>query len=299
MYNAMTVDVEDWFQVSVLREIIPYQNWDDQESRIIQNITKVIKLFAEYDVKATFFVLGWIAERYPEIVLTIKKYGHEVGSHSFSHKLIYEQSRDEFLFDLDKSVRVLEDLTGDPVDLYRAPSFSINQSCLWAFEELAQRGITYDSSVFPIKHDIGGMPNMPREPFYMKFKNGNVINEFPLSTLELMGENVPISGGGYLRLLPYWFIRNGIQKNNNVGNPVVIYFHPWEFDPEQPRQKLGFTSSFRHYTNLDLTENRIRKLLTEFKFTTLGQLSQQQAFAKRWPDYATYSNGVHHANGRS
>lgn len=297
MMNAMTVDVEDWFQVSVLKDVISYDDWDNQESRVIRNITRVIRLFDEYDVKATFFVLGWIAERYPEIVMTIKKYGHEIGSHGFAHKLIYEHSRDDFLYDLDKSVKLLEDISSEPVRYYRAPSFSINQSCMWALEELAQRGIQYDSSIFPIKHDIGGMPEMPREPFFMRFKDGKELREFPLTTLEVLGENIPISGGGYLRLLPYWFIRNGIRKNNKTGNPAIIYFHPWEFDPEQPRMKIGLSSSFRHYTNLDLTEERVRRLLTEFKFTCLGELCRTTKIEKRWPDFASEHDMRYARNG--
>lgn len=283
MYNAMTVDVEDWFQVSVFRHVIAYKDWGNQESRIIGNISRILRIFEEHDVKATFFVLGWIAERYPEVVVTIKKYGHEVGTHSYAHKLIYENSRDDFASDLDKSIRILQAITGDDIIYYRAPNFSINRRCMWALEELAVRGIEYDSSIFPIKHDIGGMVNMPRIPFFMRFKNGRRLNEFPLSTLELWGENIPISGGGYLRLLPYWFIRSGIKKNNRTGLPVVIYFHPWEIDPEQPRLKIGFGSRFRHYTNLEFMEDRVIRLLTDFKFTSLGELTKLYRIDFQWP----------------
>ena len=291
MINALTVDVEDWFQVSALQDHIRYEEWDRQESRVVQNTVRVLRIFEEYQVKATFFVLGWIAERYPEIVRTIKKYGHEVGSHGYSHKIIYENSRDEFKRDIDKSLKILQDITGEPITCYRAPSFSISRSCMWALQELSDRGIQSDSSIFPIKHDIGGMPDMPRVPFFLKFKNGNRLDEFPLSTVELWGRNLPISGGGYLRLLPYWFIRNGIRRNNRLGIPVVFYFHPWELDPGQPRLDLSFTSRFRHYTNLELTEGRIHSLLREFKFSTLGQLGKTYNIDYQWPQFTVNGNG--------
>lgn len=296
MLNAITVDVEDWFQVAVFRNLIDFKDWDNQESRIIKNICRILEIFAEHRVKATFFVLGWIAEKYPEIVVTIKKYGHEIGSHGYAHKIIYEHPRDEFLRDLDKSITILEKLTEEDIIYYRAPSFSITQNSMWALEDLASRGILYDSSIFPIKHDIGGMTNMPRFPFFLRFKNGCRLDEFPLSTLELWGENIPISGGGYLRLLPFWFIRNGIKKNNDAGIPVIIYFHPWEIDPQQPRLKLNMSSRFRHYTNLEFTEERVRHLLSEFKFTSLGELNKNYKIDYQWPNFNHTNNNKN--NGR-
>ncbi len=291
MLNAMTVDVEDWFQVSVLRQAISYEDWQRQESRILPNICRILKLFEEHDVTATFFVLGWIAERYPEIVRTILKYGHEIGSHGYAHQIIYEHPRDAFVADLDKSITILEEISGQKIIYYRAPSFSITRTTMWALEDLAERGIQYDSSIFPIKHDIGGMPHMPRKPFYVILESGRRLNEFPLSTLKLWGENLPVSGGGYLRLLPYWFIRTGITRNNKDGNPVILYFHPWELDPEQPRLELNWPSRFRHYTNLECMEERVKKLLTEFEFTSLGNLARQYEITRRWPDYAN-TNGA-------
>ncbi len=291
--NAITVDVEDWFQVAVLRHEIDPRDWDKQQSRIIPNICRVLEIFDECQIKATFFVLGWIAERYPEIVLTIKKYGHEIGSHGYGHKIIYENSKEDFVQDLEKSIAILEGITNDQIRHYRAPSFSITRDTMWALEVLAQKGITFDSSIFPIKHDIGGMPNMPRFPFYLRFKDGRVLHEFPLSTLRLWGENVPIAGGGYLRLLPYWFIRNGIRRNNKAGIPVIVYFHPWELDPDQPRLKIGLTSRFRHYSNLEFTEEKIRALLSEFRFTSLGELAKSYKIDYQWPPIMNNHNGRH------
>lgn len=280
--NAMTVDVEDWFQVSVFRNIIDYKDWDKQESRIIPNMCIILKIFEEYNIKGTFFVLGWIAERYPEIVLTIKKYGHEVGSHSYAHRLVYEMSKEEFAEDLDLSVSILEDITKERVQSYRAPSYSITQDSIWALEILSERGIRYDSSLFPIKHDMYGMSGIPRFPFSLNFTNGNKLVEFPLSTLHLYGRNMPIAGGGYLRLFPFWYIKNGIRNLNRQDKPVILYFHPWELDPDQPRVDVNFFSRFRHYSNLEITESRLKDLLSEFRFASIEEVTEC-CDIKPWP----------------
>jgi polysaccharide deacetylase family protein (PEP-CTERM system associated) len=293
MLNAITVDVEDWFQVSVFRNIIDYGDWEKQECRLIPNICKILEIFDEYQVKATFFVLGWVAERYPEVVLTIKKYGHEIGSHGYGHKIIYEQSREDFIEDFEKSLVILESILDEKIIYYRAPGYSITRSCVWVFEEIAKRGILCDSSIYPIKHDMGGNPNMPREPFFIEFKNGIRLNEFPLSTRQLWNANVPFSGGGYLRLLPYWFVRNAIKTNNAAGIPVVIYFHPWEMDYNLPKYKLAWLSKFRHYTNVEFTEEKVRKLLSEFSFTSLGELSKSFNIERRWPTITDNNNHFH------
>jgi polysaccharide deacetylase family protein (PEP-CTERM system associated) len=283
--NAITVDVEDWFQVSVFRNVIDYRDWGHQESRIIPNICRILRLFEEYRVKGTFFILGWIAQRYPEIVLTIKKYGHDIGSHSYSHRLIYEMSRNEFADDLDRSISALEDVTREKVRSYRAPSYSITQESLWALEILSERGIRYDSSIFPVKHDVYGMAGVPRFPFRLGFTNGNKIIEFPLSTIRVCGGNMPIVGGGYLRLFPFWFIRSGIRQLNKSGKPAIVYFHPWELDPHQPRIQVKFTSRFRHYSNLEATEGRLRRLLSEFQFASIEEALELSEI-KPWPNYA-------------
>lgn len=272
--NAMTVDVEDWFHVSGFRNVIDPKDWENQESRIIPNVCTTLKLFENYSVKGTFFVLGWIAERYPEIVLTIKKYGHEIGSHSYGHKLVYEMSKEEFAEDLDLSISILEDIIKEKVRAYRAPSYSITRDSLWALEILSERGIRYDSSIFPIKHDRYGMTGIPRFPFRLDFTNGRQLVEFPLSTMHLYGRNMPIAGGGYLRLFPFWYIKSGIRNLNKRNKPVIIYFHPWELDPNQPRIDARFLSRVRHYSNLEITEDRLRTLLSEFNFTSMGEVTE-------------------------
>jgi polysaccharide deacetylase family protein (PEP-CTERM system associated) len=289
--NAMTVDLEDWFHVSVFRNIIDYRDWEKQQSRIIPNFCRLLNLFDEYGVKITFFVLGWIAERYPEIVLAIKNNGHEIGSHSYSHRLVFEMSKKEFAEDLDRSITVLESITKEKVWYYRAPSYSITRDSLWALELLCERGIQYDSSLFPIKHDLYGMTGIPRFPFRLTLKNGRELVEFPPSTLRLWGGNIPIAGGGYLRLFPFWFIKNGIQKLNQKGEPVIFYIHPWEFDPSQPRLDVDFFSRFRHYSNMEVSENRLRQLLSKFRFSSLGDAMKSYDI-QSWPDSAANGNGM-------
>ncbi|MFQ5676743.1 MAG: polysaccharide deacetylase family protein, partial [bacterium] len=225
-----------------------------------------------------------VAERYPEIVLTIKKYGHEIGSHSYAHRIIYEHSREDFIRDLEKSIAILEKITNEPICYYRAPSYSITKQTLWALEVLAETGILYDSSIFPIKHDLYGIPTVPRFPFFVEFNNGTRLLEFPLSTLQIWRENIPISGGGYLRLFPYWFIKNSIKRINKKGKPVIIYFRPWELDPCQPKVKTKLLSRFRHYSNLEVTEQRLRMLLSEFQFASLGRMRESLSIEHRWPN---------------
>ncbi|MFQ5710086.1 MAG: XrtA system polysaccharide deacetylase [bacterium] len=288
MLNAITVDVEDWFHVAIFRKVIDRKDWDRQEVRIHANICRVLKLFEEFKVKGTFFVLGWIAERYPEVVLTIKKYGHEIGSHGYSHAIIYEHSKEDFVRDLERSISVLEKTIDEQIYSYRAPSYSITLQTLWALEMLSQKGIRYDSSIFPIKHDLYGIPAMPRFPFYIKCHNGQKLIEFPLSTVQIWKENVPISGGGYLRLFPFWFIKNGIKRLNDIGKPVILYFHPWELDPAQPRLHVNFVSRFRHYFNLEATESRLRRLLSEFEFSSLGEVMESLKIEYQWPSLAEF-----------
>ena len=279
------MDVEDWFHVSVFRNIIAYRDWDNQESRIIPNICRILRLFEEHHIKGTFFILGWLAERYPEIVLTIRKYGHEIGSHSYAHRIIYEMSRKEFAQDLDQSISMLEDITREKVLFYRAPSYSITRDSLWALELLSERGIQCDSSLFPVKHDLYGLTGFPRFPFALNFTNGQRLIEFPLSTLRLYGGNMPIAGGGYLRLFPFWLIKWGIRNLNQKGKPAIIYFHPWELDPGLPRVEASLFSRFRHYTNLEATENRIRNLVSEFKFAPIGKVIKSYDI-QSWPSPA-------------
>lgn len=268
--NILSIDVEEWFQVENLKEAIPSQGWTYCEKRLPFNLSEILILLEERKVKATFFVLGWIAERYPEIIKRIHNEGHEIGSHGYSHSLVFTQTEKEFREDVKKSLEIIEKLIGEPVWGYRAPSFSINQSCFWAFEVLSELGIRYDSSIFPIRHPQYGIPSAPRFPFNLELKNGKKLKEFPLSTVRLLGLNLPVAGGAYLRIFPYWYNRWGIRHLNSEGSGAVVYFHPWEIDPDQPRENISFFKRFRHYTNLDLMKAKIKKLLKDFEFTSFS-----------------------------
>jgi len=281
--NALTIDVEEWFHVSLFRRQVRREDWDTLKSTVVENTCLVLDLLAEKNVKATFFILGWVAERYPEIVIAIQEQGHEIGSHTYSHQVIYEQSRQEFTTDVKRSMDILEHLTGEPVNSFRAPSYSITRSSLWAWEALADLGITCDSSVFPVKHDLYGIPEAPRFPFYINLKDRPRLVEVPLSTIQIRGKNIPMAGGGYLRLYPYWFIRHSLHRINNEGRPAIIYLHPWELDPHLPRLKVGFFKELRHYGNLSLTEDKLRRMLDEFSFGTLREVVEAASIQNNWP----------------
>lgn len=270
MRNALTVDVEDYFQVTAFAKVIDPQDWDIYPSRVENNTTRVLDLLDEHGLKATFFVLGWVAERFPGLVRTIANRGHEVACHGYGHQLIYKQDPDTFRQDLRRSKSVLEQTTGLPVLGFRAPSYSITAQSLWALDVLIEEGFAYDSSIFPVVHDNYGIPGAKRFPHLITRSSGS-IREFPLTTLpmNLLGRKMalPVAGGGYLRLLPVGLIRRGMQRiNAHENQPVVLYFHPWEMDPDQPRIKSCFRSRFRHYHNLDLTEDKLRHLFRELEF---------------------------------
>ncbi len=281
--NAITIDVEDWFQVSLFRNHVRRDEWDKMPSTVMKNTCRILDLFAKQNVKATFFVLGWVAERFPEIVVAIKDFGHEIASHGYGHEMIYELSREAFHDDVQRSLHILQDITGEPVHSYRAPTYSITRYSMWAWETLAQLGIKVDSSVFPVKHDLYGIPDAPRFPFEIRLASGPKLIEFPLSTVVMMGKNVPVAGGGYLRLYPYWFIRNSVRRINAEGRPAIIYLHPWEVDPELPRLKLGAFKTMRHYGNLSLTAERLSRLLEEFEFGTMQEVLETTPVQTDWP----------------
>lgn len=289
--NAISVDVEDWFHVSLFRHHIKRSEWNEQESTVVSNVCKILKLFSEYKIKATFFILGWVAERYPEIVIAIKEQGHEIASHGYGHQVIYEQTQAEFYNDVRRSIKILKDITGEKVRGYRAPSYSITRESLWAWEKLQDLGLVYDSSVFPIKHDLYGIADAPRFPFTVSVSGRGNLIEFPISTVQMMGKNIPIAGGGYLRLYPFWFFKHGISRLNAEGKPAIIYFHPWEIDPQLPRITVGKLKRLRHYGNLALMENRIVNLLKSFRFGTVEQVLQQTDVLNRWP--AVYADNHH------
>ena len=268
--NAFSVDVEDYFQVAALAPAIPRDSWTERESRVERNTERILERLAEREVRATFFVLGWIAERHPELIRRIHAAGHEIASHGYSHQLIYRQSPSEFQTETERSKRALEDLTGTEVIGYRAASFSITRKSLWALDVLIDLGFQYDSSIFPIRHDRYGIPGASREPAQISAPSGRRLTEFPLATARLCGMSVPVSGGGYFRLLPYWITRGGLRQINlREGRPAAFYVHPWEVDPEQPRVQVGLLSRWRHYTNLQRCEARLQRLLADFKFDTM------------------------------
>jgi polysaccharide deacetylase family protein (PEP-CTERM system associated) len=270
--NAMSVDVEDYFHVSVFDGIVPRTQWAQMESRVCANTTRLLDLFAEFNVRSTFFVLGWVAERYPELVKSIADGGHEIASHGYAHRLIYDQTPAAFREDVRKAKRLLEDESGCAVLGYRAPSYSITPRSLWALDILIEEGYGYDSSIFPIRHDRYGIPVSPRDPFPIE-RDGGTLMEVPGSTVRVGPLNLPIAGGGYFRLLPYQWTRWGIARLNTVEQQAaVFYIHPWEIDPEQPRLHAGWLGRLRHYRNLDQTEARLRALLTDFRFSTVGSL---------------------------
>jgi polysaccharide deacetylase family protein (PEP-CTERM system associated) len=268
--NAMTVDVEDYFHVSAFADCVPRSGWDSFESRVAKNTDRLLGLFDAARVRATFFVLGWVAERHPSLVRRIAEAGHEVGSHGFSHRLIYDQSPAEFREDLIRSRTAIANAVSAPVLGYRAPSFSITERSLWALDIIREEGFVYDASVFPIRHDRYGLPSAPRH-FHERECAGGRLWECPGSTIRVAGTNLPVAGGGYFRLLPYAWTRWGISRlNRRERRPAIFYLHPWEIDPAQPRLEGASTiSRVRHYTNLDRTESRLRRLVRDFRFAPL------------------------------
>jgi len=278
--NVLTIDVEDYFHVAALSKSIATSDWDSQDCRVEQNTYRLLDLFEQYSATVTFFVLGWVAERYPHLVKEIDKRGHEVASHGFGHQLIYSQTPEEFKQETIRSKKLLEDLTGKVVNGYRAASYSITKKSLWALDILAEAGFTYDSSIFPVYHDSYGIPDSPRSPHILKTPEGYSLVEYPLSTYRFLGQSIPVAGGGYFRLYPYWLSRFFYKSINKKNNPFVFYMHPWEIDPDQPRVKASWFSEFRHYNNLDVCEARLRKLLTEFKFTSMqSKLTELDLFS--------------------
>jgi len=272
--NAMTVDVEDYFHVSVFDGIVPRSQWDRLESRVCRNTERLLDLLAEHGVRATFFVLGWVAERHPSLVARIAAAGHEVASHGYGHRLVYDQTPSAFRDDVRRAKALLEQASGMAVNGYRAPSYSIVPRSLWALDVLIEEGHTYDASIFPIRHDRYGIPVSARHPYAIDRANGRLI-EVPASTAQAAGTNFPIAGGGYFRLLPYGWTRWGIQRvNHTERRPVIFYLHPWEIDPDQPRLKVGLLGRFRHYRNLDRTETRLRALMRDFAFAPLEVVLQ-------------------------
>ncbi|KXI28489.1 XrtA system polysaccharide deacetylase [Paraglaciecola hydrolytica] len=265
--NAMTVDVEDFFHVSAFESIIKPEQWQDYQPRVDTNTKRLLDLFAKHNIKSTFFVLGWVAERYPELIKEIHNQGHEIASHGYEHRRATEQTRAEFHADVLRSKTHLEDLLGEKLTGYRAPSFSIGYNNEWAFEVLAELGFAYSSSTYPVKHDLYGTPDWPR--FAYQRKEG--IIEIPIPTHRFLGRQTPIGGGGYFRLYPYAFtkylVKSYLEKEQQ---PYSFYFHPWEIDAEQPRlTQAPLKSRFRHYINLDKTYGKLENLIQDFSWGTM------------------------------
>ncbi len=271
--NAMTVDVEDYFHVSAFAHSINRDSWVSQQSRVRESNHRLLQLFSDSNVTATFFVLGWTAEQDPGLVPEIIAAGHEVACHGFSHRLIYEQGESEFRQETDRAKKLLEDQAGCAVLGYRAASFSITAKSRWALEVLADVGFHYDSSVMPVRHDLYGIPTGVREPHTLLLSSGKSIKELPPATLRIAGVNLPIGGGGYFRLYPYSFTHWALRRLNETECiPFAFYVHPWEFDPDQPRIRTNWKSRFRHYNNLAKTEIRLKKLISDFQFTTMSDV---------------------------
>jgi polysaccharide deacetylase family protein (PEP-CTERM system associated) len=279
MINAMTVDVEDYYQVSAFAKQVPKEAWERYESRVERNTHRILEIFDQEGIKGTFFVLGWVAERHPELIKEIANQDHEVACHGYSHDLIYQQTPEKFYEETARSKKVLEDLVGDQIKGYRAASYSITKQSLWALDILCELGFVYDSSIFPILHDRYGIPGAQIVPHLYKTEKENRIIEYPLSTVGVYRKRFPISGGGYFRLFPYWLSRAGLKRVNKHDKvPFIFYMHPWEIDWEQPRIKSSKLSEFRHYNNIDKFEMRLQKLISDFRFSTVSHVLRQLNF---------------------
>lgn len=321
--NALTIDVEDYFHVHAFSNVIRYQDWVNYECRIERNTYTILdilnnaklpnrptspanrtrnsQLATRNPIKATFFILGWIAERYPGLVRDIAAQGHEVASHGYRHELVTNQTPDEFRTDVAKTKKMLEDITGEEVVGYRASTYSIMKKTLWALRVLAEEGYRYDSSIFPVHHDVYGFPEAPRFPFKVSLNgrmaddvrlferlndsntsnnsnDSNILWEFPISTGRLLRQNIPIAGGGYFRLFPYWLVKRLLgQISRTEQRPFIFYLHPWEFDPDQPKiNGAPLRSRLRHYLNLDKVENRFQRLLSDFNFVPIRDLMEKK-----------------------
>ncbi len=261
MKNILSVDVEEWFHPEALQHLFPSDGWDKQEERVEGNVDMLLDLFARKQARATFFILGWVASRHPEMVRRISDAGHEIASHGNRHRMLTRLTPESFKSDLAESKKILQDLSGSPVIGFRAPTFSMVKDTFWAWDILLEMGFRYDSSVYPIWHDRYGVPDAPRAKYTALEKNGKKLIEFSMPTIKIAGKNFPFGGGGYLRIFPLWFTRYAIKKFNKEGYPAIIYMHPWEFDRTQPRLKLGFLQSRRHYYNIGKNYDKLTKLL--------------------------------------
>jgi polysaccharide deacetylase family protein (PEP-CTERM system associated) len=270
--NALTIDVEDYFHVQAFAGVVRPEEWCRFPLRVESNTYRLLEILNPHGIHATFFMLGWVAERCPNLARDILKAGHEVGCHGYDHQMISARDETSFRRDVIRAKSLLEDQLGTTVRAYRAPSYSITQQTLWALEVLGEAGFEFDSSIFPVHHDHYGMPNAPRFPHYKCLRDGRRILEFPPSTLSFYGFNIPVAGGGYFRLFPYQFTAWAIRRINEMdAQPALVYLHPWEIDPDQPRVSASWKSQFRHYHNLQSTEEKFAQLLGDFCWGPLSK----------------------------
>ena len=273
MINALTFDVEDYYHVQAFADVIEPSDWSAYPRRVEQNTYRLLEILAVRKIRATFFVLGWVAEQCSGLVAEIFNSGHEIGSHGYHHQMIGRGDERNFRDDIVRAKTTLEDQLGNGVKSYRAPSYSITAKTLWALDVLAAAGFECDSSIFPVVHDNYGIPDAPRFPHYKSLDGGARIAEFPPSTLRICGVNLPVAGGGYFRLFPYsataWSIR---RINDKEMQPAMVYLHPWEIDPEQPRIPASLRSRFRHYQNLRSTEEKLLRLLDDFSWAPMSEV---------------------------
>jgi polysaccharide deacetylase family protein (PEP-CTERM system associated) len=269
MRNAFTIDLEDWFCSHNLQSAVSYDDWDRLESRVVSTTHHVLELLDDFNVEATFFVLGWVADRFPDLISEINDRKHEIGTHGYAHRLITQMSPESFSEDLRRSIEVIQNITSKPVHGFRAPAFSIVHSTAWAVPVMKSLGITYDSSVYPIScHPDYGITDAPLTPYY----HPQGIREIPLSCVEFGSYRIPSSGGAYFRMLPYPIYRSLINRLHRQGRPLIFYLHPWELDPKIPKLRLTSFAKFRHYTNLQFAKQKLVRLLTDFDFTSIRKL---------------------------
>jgi len=269
MIDAMTVDHEDWFHS--IEQIRP-EDWAGQPCRLDEATHRLLDLFARFDLRATFFILGAAAEQRPGLVKRIHAAGHEIATHGYAHRLVYRQKPEEFRADLRRSMGLLQDLTGERILGYRAPYWTITRKSYWALDILSEEGLRYDSSIYPMRTYLYGIPGTPRFPYEIKTRNGDTLVEFPPSTIEVMGKRIPIAGGFYLRALPTWLVVRGIERIHREGHPAVVYIHPPELDPEKPVVKMGARDRILHYHNLGTVEAKLEVLLSRFRFGPIREI---------------------------
>ena len=270
--NALSIDLEEYFQVSTFEKLLDRESWGSLPSRVEASTHQLLDAFDETGNRATFFVLGWVAERYPALVAEIAKRGHEIACHGYFHELVYEIGPERFRTDLQRSCEIIEKVSGCAPRGYRAPSYSVTEQSLWALDILAEEGFTYDSSIFPIHHHRYGIPSFERRPVRLALPGGASIDEFPMTTLQLGRLTIPMAGGAYLRFMPGRVFRWGFERLVKAGQPTVLYLHPWEIDPDQPRQDVSLKVRVNHYHNLHRTQARLVGLLEAFDFAPLADV---------------------------